>query len=362
MSLTSILNDWELAYIPLIILASFVAMLFNIIFIMLGKSFSISSLERFGKSELSQTIVTIFMAGFLVAMIGTAMVLVSNLIAGSVVCEGETYAVVGVDSFDLGDALRTTSKLGGPNTPLEPIYSLLLCRLSSKSSALAQIIDSRLNSPSIISAFLLLNSRLSVLGIPVYNGATGFFLTGFGNIYELVEQARLEMIFSIPLLIALNSQFVLLTYIYNNMLTVFLPLGILLRAFYITRPVGGLFISLAISLFFIFPVVYFVLDPGFVPAPPKPLVDEVVSTQSVSCVNTMQGVSTLLTSYSASPSGVGGQIAEIRSSVSDIARTYLELIIHPLVSLSISLMIGRYIMSLLGADPYAISRMVGKVI
>ncbi|MCC7552134.1 hypothetical protein KO317_00525 [Candidatus Micrarchaeota archaeon] len=89
----------------------------------------------------------------------------------------------------------------------------------------------------------------------------------YGNTRKQIESGYMLTNKIIPLTVGLHSVYVMLEYISANMLIVFLPLGILLRTFPITRGVGGLLIALAIGAYFIFPVLYIMLDPSFTTRP-----------------------------------------------------------------------------------------------
>jgi len=64
--------------------------------------------------------------------------------------------------------------------------------------------------------------------------------------------------------IGLNMEYVAVKFIAQNMLSIFLPLGLVLRAFPPTRGVGGLTLAIALGLYFIFPMMAVFLDPTFV--------------------------------------------------------------------------------------------------
>lgn len=89
----------------------------------------------------------------------------------------------------------------------------------------------------------------------------------YGNTRKQIESGYMLTNKIIPLTIGLHTVYVLLDYISTTMLVAFLPLGILLRVFPISRGIGGLLIAIAIGAYFIFPVLYVMLDPSFTTRP-----------------------------------------------------------------------------------------------
>src|SRR5208283_5147328 len=200
--------------------------------------------------------------------------------------------------------------------------------------------------------FNFLNMAASVFGVTFLKG------DWVSSVYGDTETMRITNNLATVMLIGLNAQSALLEYMRVNLLNIFLPVGILLRSFYFTRGPGALLISLAIGMYFLFPVFYILLDPGFVPAPPEtstappahPYCYATMST-SVSMVNTMQSA------------GVGTSSSlsfdEMRE---DLSKSYVSLMLQPLVALFLSLVFVRYMMSVLGGDAYELTKMVSKVI
>jgi hypothetical protein len=81
-----------------------------------------------------------------------------------------------------------------------------------------------------------------------------------------VEIAHYTATRIVSLLMPLHAQYVLAEYLQKNMLSVFLPIGLLLRILPFTRGIGGLFIALSVGFFFIFPTFFILTDPTYVRA------------------------------------------------------------------------------------------------
>lgn len=72
-----------------------------------------------------------------------------------------------------------------------------------------------------------------------------------------------------------HAHWFLLCFIKQRMLTLFLPLGVLLRAFPVTRWAGGLFISLALGFYFIYPLMININEGIGIPTPVENMKDMV---------------------------------------------------------------------------------------
>ena len=193
---------------------------------------------------------------------------------------------------------------------------------------------------------------VSIAGVPVYQGSWN------GSWFQEAENYRLLNALVTTLLIGLNSIQVLIKYVSMNMLTIFLPFGLFLRSFHFTRGVGAFFIAIAIGLYFIFPVVFVITDPGFV----KVSSSQLGGTQMIkakSCYPTFSGV---VSAAASSPSGGGDSSAALPSMVALVKKTYTSLLLHPFVALSITLVFFRYLMYFFGGEPYELMRFMAKMV
>jgi hypothetical protein len=177
--------------------------------------------------------------------------------------------------------------------------------------------------------------------------------------YKSTETKRITNNMATVLLIALNAQSAILEYLRINMLHVFLPVGILLRCFHFTRGAGALMMSLGIGMYFIFPVFFVLLDPGFIASPPpEPMA---MSGQQIYCYATMGNTVSLLNSIQNAGLGSTGGLT-VAMDANDLSKSYVSLILHPLVSLFLTLVFVRYMMTILGGDTYELTKMVSKMI
>ncbi len=323
------LNNW----LPLSIIAVVTTILIHTTMLMFARAFSIKEIENFAMSELLQAAATAFMAIFLVAMISSAMEVAGTAIKGEVSCEGQTINIQpGIGAMD--DA-----------------YRAILCRIQGRAREVSTIQGEILSDSG--ATFNGLNLAMSAFGITFFKGD---WVT---SLYKESETRRIVNNLATVVLIGLNAQSQLISYLRANMLEIFIPIGILLRSFYFTRGPGALMIALGIGMYFIFPVFFVLLDPGFTPAP-KGLPTPIATVQPY-CYATMTNAISVLTSIETAGLGSSSNLglADLRNNLS---KAYISLMLHPLVAFFLTMVFVRYMMSVLGGDTYELTKMVSKVV
>lgn len=316
------------------ILAVFTSVIIHTIFLMFAKAFSIREFENYAKSEMLQAAATGIMAVMLLFMVNSALDLSQGLLAGDVYCNGRSLHI------ERG------------NGAIDQAFGAIRCRMQEKASNVASIQESILSSSETWAEFNLMNTQMSVLGIPIFRG------DWVSSLYQRTENKRIINNLATVLLIGLNAQSSFFEYLRTNMLTVFIPVGIILRSVYFTRSVGALLIAVGIGMYFIFPILFITLDPGFVPSPP-PVISPVVVANF--CYPTMANTITMLHSLESAGFGSTTNIA-LSTMSADLSKSYIALIVHPLVVFSITMVFVRYMMNVLGGDTFEIMKMVSKVI
>ncbi len=325
--------SWMDNWLPLSILAVIVAVLVHGLILMFARAFYLKEVENYAISEILQAGATAFMAIFLVVMVSSALQIASTVIAGSVSCQG------------------TSINIHAGSGVMDDAFSAIQCRLQSKAQEVAQIQQSVLDGAG--GDFAALNLAMSLFGITFFKG------DWIGSLYKKTETERITNNLATTMLIGLDAQYMLVDYLRSNMLNVFIPVGILLRSFYFTRGPGALFIALGIGMYFIFPVFFVLLDPGFTAAPPTPAVP--TSSYTPYCYATMTTAVSVVTSLESSGLGSTAGIS-LETARNDLVDSYISLMLHPLVSLFLTLVFVRYIMTVLGGDTYELTKMVSKVI
>ena len=337
--------NWMGTWLPLSILAVMTSVIIHNILLMIAKAFSIKDLENYATAEILQAASTAFMTIFLVVMVSSAMTVAGSYITGSITCNGNAINI----KNDLPGSEYDIS-----NKVMDTAYSAILCRVQDKARTMAIVQNEILTSGETIDTFMKLNIALSNFGITWLKG------DWFSSVYRDAETRRLVNNLATTILIALNTQAELISYIRVNMLHIFLPVGILLRSFYFTRGPGAFMISLAIGLYFVFPMFYVLLDPGFIPAPPPPPPGQQAAPQF--CYPTMSSAITLISTIN-TPAGSGtGSALSFAEMRNELSKTYISIMLHPLVAFFLTLVFVRYMMSVLGADTTDLTKMVTKVI
>ncbi len=326
---------WD-TLLPLSLLAVMTAIIIHTVVLMFGRAFSIRELETHAMSEILQAVSSAFMAVFLVLMVGGAMTVAGMFITGNVQCAGKSIQI------EKGNGI------------MDDAYAAIRCRIQSKAQELADIQRKIQTDSDIAWKFNALNIKLSVFGFPVWDGGWSSSLFKETETYRVINNLATGM------LISLDAQSQLVDYLSLNMLDIFVPLGILLRSFFFTRGPGALMISLGIGMYFIFPVFYVLLDPGFVAAPPDPPAPQQIEPNPY-CYATMSTSASVMRSVEASGLGSssGLNLVDIKNN---LAEYYTNLILHPLIAFFLTMVFVRYMMTILGGDTYELTKMISKVI
>jgi len=340
LSVNSFFGEWS-GWLPMCILAVMIAIIIHSLILMFARGFNMVELERYAQSEILQAAATALMAIFLVGMVtGIADFSVSLLGSEStVLCSGEAKNIV-------------TS--GQNETVFRNALDIVRCRVQEKAVAIADVQDRLTTGADVWGKFTALNLGLSLFGVTFFKG------DWVGSLYQETETIRITNNLATVLLVGMNAVSFFALYVKNTMLSLFIPIGILLRSFHFTRGAGALFLGIGIGLYFLFPVFYILLDPGFVKVDTPPDVSGGISLlQRTVCYPTMSAAITMVNTNAQSSSAAGLSAGRLRDN---LALAYVALILHPMVALFLTLAFVRYIMVIFGGDTYALMRMVSKVI
>lgn len=192
----------------------------------------------------------------------------------------------------------------------------------------------------------------TLFGVPVFQGSW------VPDIYKPVETYHYIASKIVSIMISLNAQMFLLKYIQENMLAFFLPLGIILRAFHFTRGIGGFFIALAISLYFIYPTVLFMMDSGYASAPQ--VQQPSYRVEGVCNIPMFSGFS--LGAFRDATSA--GRAAQLSVSISNIAsfvsEVFVRIFYENMVALAFALTALRYGTTILGGEAGVFLNVAGR--
>jgi hypothetical protein len=191
---------------------------------------------------------------------------------------------------------------------------------------------------------------INLFSVPVYCGDWDLAM------HTQVEKAHLVSTKIVGLLMPLHAQFVLAEYIQKNMLAVFLPMGLMLRIFPVTRGVGGLFIALAIGFFFIWPTFFLLTDPTFVKADAR--VDDMAKGM---CFTGFKGATVVLAGVLSPTGGSGAGSLATASAEEMVYQLTIGTLFYPFVALVLTLAFIRALTPLLGGDMGELMKMVSRL-
>lgn len=180
------------------------------ILIGVGRAFSYRKIEHFGVEELFQSIVNAAIIGSFLAIIA----LISTVATG-----------VTVESCTTGDVLAQLS-----------------CTLTNLKTSIFSLFQETVKTLSILSYYQTLKLDFNA-----------FSITPFSNLSSITSIITAH-IFSLQFLLMLlefNTQ--ILSFISQNALGLLFPVGLVLRTFFATRKVGGFLIALSIALVIFYP-------------------------------------------------------------------------------------------------------------
>lgn len=328
-------------YLELCVLAVMTAIMIHIVLHLIGRTLKFKELENYATSEMLQAAATAFMVIFLVVMLESALTLGSGIIRGQLTCGGKVMTIAQQSEQNLGKNFS-----GGMND----VYEAIKCRINERALRVAQVQDQ--NVEDAVADNMLLNLQLSTFGIAVLKGEW------ISDWYKRAEKERITNNLATVMLIGMNAHYTLAEYMRINMMHVFLPVGLLLRSFYFTRGPGALMMALGIGMYFIFPIFYVLLDPGFVsiPAPPT----SKVSTPKF-CYATMSSTTSLIMTAQSKGVSTTSSLGFVDVK-NELSKSYISLMTHPLVALFLTLVFVRYLMTVLGGDTYELTKMVAKVV
>ncbi|MCI0503206.1 hypothetical protein L0Y65_00675 [Candidatus Micrarchaeota archaeon] len=330
--------SWANSWGPLSLLAVTAVLLVYLSLLAVARAFSLKEFEAHAMSEILQAVSSVAMIGFLIMMVNGALDLAHGVIAGEVACHGQSVNIGTTNESTMDEALDS-----------------IRCRLQEKASIVAAIQNEISTSTDTVNEFNVLNLQMSAFGITFFKG------DWLVSLFQTTEKKRITNNLATVILIGLNSQSVVIAYLKANALNTLIPLGILFRSFYFTRSMGALMLSLGIGMYFLFPVFYVILDPAFTPAPPPPPAPPDPAASQQYCYATMSGTVSMLQTLQAG--GLGTTKALYQESIrNELSKSYMELMFHPLIALSLTMVFVRYLMTIFGSDASELMKMVSKVV
>jgi hypothetical protein len=327
-------------WIPLAVSALLLCLFFNVLVYMAGMAFESDHLKRYAKSEFLQTTAGSLMIFFAVALLygltsGSAIDLM-----GEAIGKGSTVACAAAD----GGQYRVFGSVQFGGGPLGAFKCKVQEKITALDSAYRNIAQE--NKPT----ELWTSVCFSLFGAPVWCGDWD------EERHMEVEIAHYTATRIVSLLMPLHAQYVLAEYLQKNMLSVFLPIGLLLRILPFTRGIGGLFIALSVGFFFIFPTFFILTDPTYVRADER-LQDRIGGI----CYSGFKGATVLVYNiFNLQGSSGAGSLASARGA-DLVYQVSIATVFYPFIALVLTLAFVRALTPLLGGDLGELMKMVSRL-
>lgn len=330
-------GDWQ----ALALVAIAAGILFNAIIYMAGMALEAENLKRYARAEGLQVTASALMIFFAVSLLYTmansGLSFFGEVIGpGSVIrCADESIAA---DNYNY----NIWTDYGFGTGPL----AAFKCKLQEKITALDRAYG------NIRSINLAPEMRLSIcymlFGAPVWCNSWDTAL------HQAIEERHLLAAKIVGLLMPLHAQYTLAEYLQKNMLSVFLPAGLVMRIFPFSRGLGGLFIALAIGFFFVWPAFFVLTDSSFVKVS-----EQAAPGAAGICYTGFKG-----TAIVQSMANYGANSAEALSIASMTELLYqvtIGAMFYPFLALVLTLMFVRALTPLLGGDLGELMKMVARL-
>ena len=306
-----------------------VFLIYLIIYI-ISKALQSEKLERWVKGEIMDALATILLVIFITYgfMLGST----SQYI---------TQNYIGHGQYQCGGGTVDVSSING-------VYGLLNCRMANYADVIYKIQEAGVYKAG--QALSRLGIFVSIIGITVFQGG---YVSSW---YQDLEKGRSLAIMSASILVPINALAITIKYIEANMISVFLPIGLFLRSFRLTKGLGAFFISFALSAYFIFPLSYLMLDPNYV----KPKISRYPhQTTMGSCYPTMSSIISLIKSSNKNKAYTQMTLDDLTRHYSYI---YSKVLLIPFIAASVTLIVTKYGTNILGGESSEIVRMAAKML
>ncbi len=327
---SNVAGDW----FRLAMLAILICLFANAIVFVFAKAMHSTTAERFAVSEFYQVSASAIMILVVVTLLTQAFTFLQ--ISGILPLDTKTtcYGRTGLDVWQLGPPAVMQCHVQEKITYAEGLLQ--------QAKALNANVES------------LTTLCLYVMSVQAYCGDWD------SSLHKQMESAHLLANKIVPIGIGLHAQYSFIAYLARNMLSVFLPLGLLLRIFPGIRGIGGLLIAIAIGFFFVFPIAYLLMDPATSRPNPADLLPS-ATLAPAPCFSTFSGAVSMITQM-ASTKQQTVATPDASELGQELAKLQTEAFIIPLAALAITLLFIQTAASLLGGDAGEIMHFIAKVI
>ncbi len=329
---------WDALCLLIALVSFFIAVLVH----MLGTSFGMPNLTMFAKSEYAQVLVTVLIILFAVGMRDAGGAVIGQVTAAVAKASGNIVLADAVDHPTVPEYASHPIEIAKAYLPNGPISC-------AKSIYWATFYNN------------LWREALSSITFGVGNVegvGGGFFLGGYVSLAHYIAH-------NLTYVVLMNYvQYFLMMFAQYTMLQIFLPIGLVLRAFPATRGAGGLVTAFALGLAFVYPTTYLLIV-AMAPSTEHACTQVRVMAQQAEaspigspCFNNAGALMAAV--YDLNSNTERDQA--IDTSLIPFKQLYAEAAFYPMISLIITFSFIRQTASLFGSDLAEIGRGFIKII
>jgi len=324
--------DWAVICTTIAMISFFIAVLLQ----MAAKALSLQGLSMWVRAEYAQIAVSFLIIFFALTMV-TAGNEVARNITGIIASASGNLPLQGI----LGTAVSNPTRIGQAY-----LGTLISCEADIYSTLF------------VYNFFTEFFSKLSVDTTGVEPIGGGWAL---GGVVSLLHFLNNNLIY---LALFNYVQYFILQFSQFTMLQVFLPIGLVLRAFPATRGAGGLITAFALGFAFVFPICYVLVvammpNAGAICSQVKVMGSEAQSSHSDPCLNNEGAQMQRYYQLKSEQGRANGIITFVQETVNIF---FLQSMFYPLVALTVTFTFIRQTGSLFGADLAEIGRGLLKII
>jgi hypothetical protein len=323
------LNTDSFYWIKLAALVVAICFAFNSIVFMLGYVLNADNIKRFAISEFYQTTATAFLIVFMFVLLNFGFVLIQNLFFP----KGQETSF-----FCQDQEISLWDSSSGP-------FRIIKCKISQYLQAAYTIFLNSYNQNMVAEVEASECYSLTFLGM-VCKDWDPFIHKNVEALHYIANRAA-------SLSISLVAQYFFVDYLEKNLLSFFLPVGLLLRLFPPSRQIGNLFISVTIGFYFVFPLVFLLIQPdlAFDMEASKPSKNSIIKSACYSKFGAFFSTSNKVTStFFAFSSDINQFLYQIT----------LGTFFYPFVALIITVMSISFLASFLGSDVSILVHFISK--
>ena len=324
--------DWAGLCTMVALISFFIVVLLQ----MVAKAFGLQSLNMWVRAEYAQIAVSFLLIFFALAMVGAGNDVVGDITSDVTAASGNIPLNAAAHQH-----LRDPSRIG----------QAYLDTLTTCESTMYYTIFT-------LNFFVEFFSKMSLDSTGVEGIGGGFALTGIVSLYHFIAN-------NLVYLALFNYvQYYILQFSQYTMLQIFLPIGLILRAFPVTRGAGGLVTAFALGFAFVFPITYVLIvammpNAGAICAQVDLMSADVQATHSDPCLHSTGEQMEKYYQLKSEQGRVRGITTFFEQSLNIF---FLQSLIYPTVALIITFTFIRQSSSLMGADLAEIGRGLMKII